>query len=86
MAQASLPKPWSEVALTNMRFIALDTSDVWVRSFHFGFLNHLKGHKMNILMFLFAKLDKVTNSFKKSKGSEIGHQGLILVIFKHVMR
>lgn len=56
-----------------MRFITLDTLDVWVRSFHFGFLNHLKGHKMNIPMFLFAELDKATDDFKKSKGSKIGH-------------
>lgn len=41
---------------------------------------------MNVPMFLFAKLVKVANDFKKSKGSEIGHQGLILVIFKHVTR
>lgn len=85
VAQLSLPKPWGDVAHTIMWFITLDNSYVWVRIFHFGFLNQMKGHKMNIPTFLFAKLDKVTDDFKKSKGNEVRHQGLILVIFKHVV-
>lgn len=86
VARSSLSELWGDVALTIMHFITLDTSDVWVRSFHFEFLNHLKGHRMNIPAFLYAELDKAVDDFKKSKGNEVGHQGLILIIFKHVAK
>ena len=69
-----------------MHFITLDTLYVWVFSFHFKFLNHLKGHRMNILTFLYVELDKVVDDFKKSKGNEVNHQGLILIIFKYVAK
>lgn len=36
-------------------------------------------------MFLLAKLDKDTKEFKKSRGGEVSHQGLILIIFKHIV-
>lgn len=86
VARSSLSKLWGDVALIIMHFITLDTSNVWVRSFHFSFLNHLKGHRMNISTFLYAKLDKAVDDFKKSKGNEVEHQGLILIIFKHVAK
>lgn len=73
------------MAFTFMQFITLENLDVWVRSFHFGFLNHLKGYKMNILAFLFIELDKAMEDFKKSRCGEVSHKGLILMIFKHVL-
>lgn len=39
---------------------------------------------MNISTFLYAKLDKVVKDYQKSKGGDVLHQGLILIIFKHI--
>lgn len=68
-----------------MQLIALDAIDIWVWSFQFGFLNHLKGAIMNVLTFFYAKLDNVVEDYQKSKGNDLHHQGLILMVFKHIM-
>lgn len=49
VARSSLSELWSKVTWTIMHYITLDNIDIWLRSFHFAFLNHVKGHKMNIL-------------------------------------
>jgi len=62
----------------------LDTIDPWARSFHFFFMNHLKGLKMNILAFLYVELDKAVEDYQKSNGSKVNYMGLILMVFKFI--
>jgi len=58
VARTSLPASWGEVVMVIMQYITLENFDSQVCSFHFTFLNHLHGWKMNILNFFNAKLDK----------------------------
>lgn len=80
VSQASLPAPWPEVALIIMQYITLDKDDSIVWSFHFDFLNHLKGMKINAFMHNWIRQQKILK-----KGVEPAHQGLIMVLFKHYL-
>lgn len=52
VGRTSLPKSWLEVTLVIMQVVMLDTINLCVRIFHFIFLNHLKGIKMNIIFLI----------------------------------
>lgn len=70
-----------------MNYITLDTQRTCVRGYHLAILNQMRWKKkVNVPYFLFKEMEKAAEDFQKGRTKFILHQGLFLVVAKHMAK